>query len=456
MGSRLPAFGWGPRGLLLVLTGCGGELRIDPGKAVGPEAQDHQQQDDDGGSSGGSDDGQEGDDTAPPDDETPEDSGAPEAPDWTVYDVQQGLVPSGTRVELGPLVASAPAASFGFYLQDPAGGPHSGIWIYTGYLEGGWRPPVEGERVQITGTVGEYTTFTDSSQTQLVLESGDDLAFLERGDPPVPQRLELASAVDPVLAEPWEGVLVEIEDLTVADAEAGYGEFVVEGGLHVDDLLYAAEVADGDTFTSIIGVFGYGYGTHKLLPRFREDLRGWDSPCSTADRCMDEVVVGALVVTEIMADPSVGSDAANEWIELTNVSGDSIDLAGLTVEDASGNAGTLGSSVVVAAGGRVVLGAGTGGSWAYGFAADAFYGGVGLNNTGDHVVLSFTGEDGRVVLDQSPDTTSLGGGGVSVQLDPRYASVSANDALERWCVSTAAIGSSGDHGTPGDTNRTCP
>lgn len=455
MGSRCPAPTWHQLGVLLLLIGCGGELRIDDSKSAGPEAQDQPQQDEDDEAGGGSDDGQDGEDTAPPDDDPPEDSGAPEPPDWTVYDVQQGLVPSGTRVELGPLVASAPAASFGFYLQDPAGGPHSGIWIYTGYLEGGWRPPVEGERVQITGTVGEYTTFTDSSQTQLVLESGDDLSFLERGDPPVPQRLELASAVDPVLAEPWEGVLVEIENLTVEDADAGYGEFVVEGGLRVDDLLYAAEVADGDTFTSIIGVFGYGYGTHKLLPRFREDLRGWSSHCTTADRCMDEVVVGALVITEVMADPSVGSDAANEWIELSNVSGDSIDLAGLTVEDASGNAGTISASVVVPAGGRVVLGAGTGSSWAYGFAADAFYGGVGLNNTGDHVLLTFTGEDGRVVLDQSPDTTSLGGGGVSVQLDPRYASVSANDALERWCASTAAIGSSGDRGTPGDANQNC-
>lgn len=454
--------------LAAVAGGCAGELQIDDSKSGAPEAQDAagdgQDGDADAGSGGAGDgtgddtgggtaDGEDGGDDGGGDGDT----GDPSAPEWTVYDVQQGRVAPGTLLELGPLVATGPAAPFGFFLQDPAGGPHSGIWVYSGYLTGAWRPPFEGERVMVTGEVGEYTTAADASQTQIILHDGGDIVFLDVVDLPEPAVLTVAELADPATAEPWEGVLVEVHDVTVSDVDLGYNEFELAGGLRVDDLLYEAEAELGDTFATIIGPLYYGYGAHKLLPRWREDLRGRESHCITADRCIGELVVGDLVITELMANPTVGSDAANEWVEIYNAAGVSVDLAGLVLEDADGVARTLSGSVVVPAASHAVLGAGSGGSWAYAFAADGFYGALGLNNDGDHLTISHTGEDGLVVFDRVPDHASISTtAGVAVQLDPRARNPSANDAVGVWCAATSAIAGSDDLGSPGSSNRTCP
>lgn len=439
--------------VLGLAVGCGGELSVDdrPGKgteAVTPGADLPE------------------DDPEPEPDDDPEDSGEPEdtggddtgeAPVvWTVFDIQQGHVPAETRLTLGPLIATGPSAPFGFFLQDPLGGPYSGIWVYTGYLDGGWRPPVEGERVTITGDVGEYTTVVDGSQTQLVLRAGADLVFGERGALPSPVVVPIAELSDPETAERWEGVLVEVQDVRVSAVELGYDEFELEGGLRVDDLLYQAEVALGDTYTSIIGPLYYGYGQHKLLPRWVADVRGRERHCTSADKCAEDLVVGDLVITELMLDPRVGSDSANEWFELVNLSGGSVDLQGLVLEDADGGAKTITASVVVPADAFVVLGAGSGGSWAYGFTPAWFYGSLAFNNSGDLLRVVANGEDGRLVLDETVDFSTVSvSTGASAQLDVGSTTTVANDRSTSWCAGTAPIGTSGDFGTPGAVNQSC-
>ena len=76
---------------------------------------------------------------------------------------------------------------------------------------------------------------------------------------------------------------------------------------------------------------------------------------STANS-VDSLSAGDLVVSEIMHDPDAVLDYRGEWFEIYNASSDSVDLNGLVVEDASGQQFTVGSSVVVAASGYVVLG----------------------------------------------------------------------------------------------------
>lgn len=153
---------------------------------------------------------------------------------------------------------------------------------------------------------------------------------------------------------------------------------------------------------------------------------------------LGELVPGDLAVTEVMADPSVCASDTCEWFELQNLTGRDVDLAGLTVRDESGNSGVLGS-VVVAAGGRIVVGRGAVETFVHpDLVPGAFYGAaVTLNNSGDLVSLSA----GTTVLATSPRWGTA----------PSGVSLTAQGAA--W-VSTATLGAtalpvSGEVATPG-------
>jgi len=61
------------------------------------------------------------------------------------------------------------------------------------------------------------------------------------------------------------------------------------------------------------------------------------------------------VITEIMNNPSTATDQNGEWFELYNAGTAIIDLAGVVVRDDGADAHTIGVSVLVAPGARVVL-----------------------------------------------------------------------------------------------------
>ncbi len=65
-------------------------------------------------------------------------------------------------------------------------------------------------------------------------------------------------------------------------------------------------------------------------------------------RTAEELVVGDLVFTEIMADPTWCASDSCEWFEVQNTSDTDIDLQGLVVRDAGGATGDLADSVVLA------------------------------------------------------------------------------------------------------------
>jgi hypothetical protein len=81
------------------------------------------------------------------------------------------------------------------------------------------------------------------------------------------------------LAEGYESMLVRIEAVQVIDsnpdAPSDFDEFVVTGGLRIDDLLYPA-LDNGyplnTTFVSIDGILGFSSSDFKLLPRSEADL----------------------------------------------------------------------------------------------------------------------------------------------------------------------------------------
>jgi hypothetical protein len=157
-----------------------------------------------------------------------------------------------------------------------------------------------------------------------------------------------------------------------------------------------------------------------------------------------------------MQNPAEADDSDGEWFEVYNVTGADVDLVGLQVYDLDGGGAvstsfTVGASLVVPAGGHVVLGvnadtAGNGGvtlSYEY---SSAFQ----LGNTSDELYLA----NATLVIDAIawddgatfPDPT-----GASMSLSEAARDAASNDSGANWCTATTAYGS-GDLGTPGADN----
>lgn len=157
-----------------------------------------------------------------------------------------------------------------FWVQEAGGGPFSGVLVFL--PSGVPNPGVQvGDRVTLTGT---YTEFFDV--TEVVLISLDTAV---PGAPPAPMTvpaLELANGSP--TAEQWEGVLVRVSGVTVLDtmpdAPDDFGEWVVTGGLRVDDMIFALEPRPsvGTSFTAIVGVHHHSFENYKIEPRDAADF----------------------------------------------------------------------------------------------------------------------------------------------------------------------------------------
>ncbi|NVB43873.1 hypothetical protein G6O69_39140 [Pseudenhygromyxa sp. WMMC2535] len=78
------------------------------------------------------------------------------------------------------------------------------------------------------------------------------------------------------MAEDYEGVLIQVADVSVTNEDLGYGEFEVTGGLVVTDIFFDQDSwtlpALDDAYTSITGPLTYSYEVNKIAPRDASDL----------------------------------------------------------------------------------------------------------------------------------------------------------------------------------------
>jgi hypothetical protein len=214
--------------------------------------------------------------------------------------------------------------------------------------------------------------------------------------------------------------------------------------------------ADADGYTS--DAFG---GTdcndadatiHPRAPDATED--GVDQNCDGVDggyfgvSTLSEIPAGALVITEIMQNPS-GPEPAEEWFEFYVNWGTSVELSGLRVYDDDTDSFTLSESLIVDPGQYVVFGktASAHVTWAYTSRSYA------LANGADEVCLGYGDvvfdcvryDDGRTFPDPS---------GASMILEPSLLDATLNDDGANWCTSTIAWAGS-DRGSPGAENESC-
>ena len=159
------------------------------------------------------------------------------------------------------------------------------------------------------------------------------------------------------------------------------------------------------------------------------------------------VAEGALVITEIMADPQALSDAIGEWFELYNATSQTIDLTGCTIDDGSGTRRAIFEQVSVLPFQYVTIAS----SANPGFSA-TFDTTLSLTNAADTIELACNGAIvDRVAYDKSAGFPLMAG--VAAMLDPTYLNAYDNDRPEAWCPATTPYTT--DLGSPGMPNPPC-
>ena len=94
-----------------------------------------------------------------------------------------------------------------------------------------------------------------------------------------------------------------------------------------------------------------------------------------------------IIISRVMADPSLVPDDHGEWIELANLGSDSTDLRGWQLRSARDPGFTIARSLVLPPGETVVLGRNGDSTANGGIHVDLAYTGIVLGNSGDWVVL---------------------------------------------------------------------
>jgi len=190
----------------------------------------------------------------------------------TIYEIQQGNVAGGTRVLLSQVVVTSGmnAEGEGFFIREQAGGEFSGIYVFVTGEATGEISPVVGDLINIAGEYDEYYELSE-----LTLAAVGDYEVVDHAGDPVADQVTTGTLADPTEAEKWEGVLVQVNDVSVVTEINNYNEFEINNGVMVDDMFFstAPNPPVGTVFNSLTGPFTYNYN-FKICPRDVDDFDG--------------------------------------------------------------------------------------------------------------------------------------------------------------------------------------
>jgi hypothetical protein len=215
--------------------------------------------------------------------------------DKTLYDInaQNGVLP-GDSVRVTNIVITGidtNPTTYGFWAQEQAGGPETGILIYMGSLY-----PTCLKRGEVMRATGQYLEYPGPDTANSVSEIKSfytwQLDSLGMGVVPDPLLLSCKNLgywpAAAYRAEPWEGLLIKVDTVMVVNGALNYPRSYVireahnHAGAGPGDTVYVrndkmdanapTRLADGDTLASITGVWYFEYGQYRLCPRDRDDI----------------------------------------------------------------------------------------------------------------------------------------------------------------------------------------
>lgn len=185
----------------------------------------------------------------------------------SIYDIQYTTDPSGDSPEAGNEVQTygivTGVFAFGadagrFFIQD-GDGPWNGIYVYDNT-----HTLALGDSVSVTGTVSEYFGLTE-------IGTVSNVTIISSGNPQ--PNATVVSTLN-AAQEQYESVLVQVVDAECTNADAGFGQFIVNDGSGdrlVDDQIYSYTATLG-SYYDITGVTFLSFGEVKLFPRIAPDI----------------------------------------------------------------------------------------------------------------------------------------------------------------------------------------
>jgi hypothetical protein len=223
--------------------------------------------------------------------------------DTTIQSIQQGEVGEGMIVAVQGVIVTSPVNSEEglAFVEEPGGGEYSGIALYIWSEVVMATPLAPGDVVNITA---EYTEFFGLSQ--LVVKNPGDITVVGTDALPGPDIVTADQiARDNPEAEPWEGVRVQVVDATIAEANDGFGQYLLDGDALVGNAFVdpLPQVQIGGVFSSVTGPLYYSFEEFKLMPTSEADLAGYQSPQPMEDTPIydiqsDMIGVGTIVLLE--------------------------------------------------------------------------------------------------------------------------------------------------------------
>jgi hypothetical protein len=160
-----------------------------------------------------------------------------------------------------------------FFLQD-AGTPWSGIYVYDNTAP----DTVQiGDSVTVTGVVAEYYSETEFGTISSFTKHLSGHALF---NPVIRTCAQVSHDSCSGVTEPYEGVLIQINNITITSASTNGAFWAHDGSLDsclVDDDLYLGGVnpptlAIGNTYTWMKGICRYTYGAYRIMPRTADDV----------------------------------------------------------------------------------------------------------------------------------------------------------------------------------------
>jgi hypothetical protein len=167
-------------------------------------------------------------------------------------------------------------------------------------------------------------------------------------------------------------------------------------------------------------------------------------------RVAEAAAPGDVVINEVMQNPAAVTDAAGEWFELYNATAVPIALDDWRIESGGSEAHTIssGGTLVIPAGGYVVLGKNGDPALNGGYTASYVYPTISLGNGSDALVV----REGTVAIDSvawDDGATFPDPDGATMELSSTTAD---NSVGSNWDANTTTPYGLGDFGTPGAAN----
>lgn len=199
----------------------------------------------------------------------------------TIYAIKSMVLPSGTAVEVQHALVTGKGAN-GFFVQTKIndvgfnGADYSGLFVFTGTTSTFLTSATVGARLTMDGTI-------DVFGGEIELDNLTSVTVESVGPEAAPEPITVAYAevaTGGTRQAKLEGVLVTVPASTVTSVDTAVGEAMLTAAdttrLIMDDTLYLANAAVGQTYTTVTGVLSTksstGGSASKVQPRGASDL----------------------------------------------------------------------------------------------------------------------------------------------------------------------------------------